>query len=231
MTKRRQKHVDLQEERVEREPLRARTPKQAEYIAALSTQPQVISLGPAGTGKSYIAAVVAADLLRTRRIEKIILTRPNVPGGRSLGFFPGTLNDKFTPWAAQILHDLETRLGKGMFDYALRKGQIDLVPFEVMRGRSWANAFILLDEAQNTTPDEIKLFLTRIGEGSRVVINGDIRQSDIKATSGLAVVLDLVRRLGLPVSVIEFTLDDVVRSDLCALWLRAFEEPDYCTHV
>ena len=110
------------------------------------------------------------------------------------------------------------------FDIALKKGDIEMVPFEVMRGRSWRDAFVLLDEAQNTTPAEIKTFLTRIGEDCSVVVNGDVSQCDLVEASGLRAVLDLIRARGLPVPVIEFTLDDIVRSGICAMWVRAFEE-------
>jgi len=165
-----------------------------------------------------------ADLLRQRRIDRIILTRPNVPCGRSLGFFPGTLEEKFAPWAAPVTGAIKERIGQGAFDIATKRGAIEMVPFEVMRGRSWDNAFILLDEAQNTTPEEIEMFLTRVGENCIVVINGDIAQSDLSHTSGLATALGLIRRRDLPVPVIEFGMDDIVRSGICAMWVRAFAE-------
>ena len=160
-------------------------------------------LGPAGTGKTWIAATFAADLLRTGRIDKIMLTRPNVPCGRSLGFFPGTLEDKFAPWAAPVSEAIKDRIGKAAYEIALKRGDIELVPFEVMRGRSWKNAFVLLDEAQNATPAEIKTFLTRIGEDCTVVINGDVSQCDLDETSGSPSARPLAAAR-LPVPVIEF---------------------------
>jgi phosphate starvation-inducible PhoH-like protein len=205
-------------------PLRALNPMQAEYIDALRASPQVVVMGPAGTGKTWIAATYAADLLRNRQISRIVLTRPNVPIGRSLGFFPGTLEDKFGPWAAPVVEAIRDRIGKAAFEIALKRGDIEMVPFEVMRGRSWKDAFVLLDEAQNTTPQEIKTFLTRIGEDCTVVINGDISQCDLPDASGLRTVLSLIKSKGLPVPVIEFTRDDIVRSGLCAMWVRAFDE-------
>ena len=200
------------------------TPTQAIYLNALRTSPQIVVLGPAGTGKTWIAATYAADLFRTGRIDKIILTRPNVPCGRSLGFFPGTLQDKFAPWAAPITEAIKERIGKAAYEIALKKGDIEMVPFEVMRGRSWKNAFVLLDEAQNSTPAEIKMFLTRIGEDCTVVINGDVSQHDLDRTSGLSTVLHLIKSQMLSVSVIEFTRQDIVRSGACAMWVRAFDE-------
>ena len=204
-------------------PIKALNPAQADYLDALRSSPQVVVLGPAGTGKTWIAATHAADLYRKRRVAKIILTRPNVPCGRSLGFFPGSLEDKFAPWAAPIVDAIKERMGAANFDIAVKKGDIEMVPFEVMRGRSWKNAFVLLDEAQNTTPEEIKMFLTRIGEDCTVVVNGDVSQCDLPAASGLRAALDLIAKYDLPVPVIAFSLADIVRSGICAMWVRAFE--------
>jgi phosphate starvation-inducible PhoH-like protein len=204
-------------------PIKALNPTQADYLAALRSSPQVVVIGPAGTGKTWIAATHAADLYRKGEISKIILTRPNVPCGRSLGFFPGSLEDKFAPWATPVAEAIKERIGKAAYDIALKRGDIEMVPFEVMRGRSWKDAFVLLDEAQNTTPGEIKTFLTRIGEDCLTVINGDVSQCDLDVDSGLRAMIGLIRSHDLPVPVIEFTLDDIVRSGLCAMWVRAFE--------
>ena len=203
-------------------PIKALNSKQAEYLDALRSCPQVIVLGPAGTGKTWIAATHAADLYRRRQIDRIILTRPNVPCGRSLGAFPGSMEDKFAPWVVPVTDAIKDRIGSAAFEIAIKKGAIELVPFEVMRGRSWKNAFVLLDEAQNTTPAEIKTFLTRVGEDCTVVINGDVSQSDLAFGSGLMTVFDLIRQKSLPVPVVEFGVNDIVRSGLCAMWVRAF---------
>ena len=197
---------------------------QAAYLDALKSSPQTIVLGPAGTGKTWIAATYAADLYRQRRIDKIILTRPNVPAGRSLGFFPGSLNEKFAPWATPTIETIIERIGKAAYDIALKNGDIELVPIEVMRGRSWKDAFILLDEAQNATAAEMKTFLTRVGENCTVVVNGDVSQCDLREGSGLLTVLHIIRSQMLPVTVIEFSPADIVRSGHCAMWVRAFEE-------
>ncbi len=205
-------------------PIKALNPTQADYLDALRKVPQVIVLGPAGTGKTWIAATHAADLYRNRRIDKIILTRPNVPCGRSLGYFPGSLEDKFAPWAAPVTEAIKERIGKAAYAIALKNGGVELVPFEVMRGRSWKNAFVLLDEAQNATPAEIKTFLTRIGEDCTVVINGDVSQCDLDKDSGLRTVIAMIEAQNLPVPVIEFTRADIVRSGICAMWVNAFDE-------
>jgi phosphate starvation-inducible protein PhoH and related proteins len=204
-------------------PITALNPTQADYLDALRKSPQVIVLGPAGTGKTWIAATHAADLYRNRQIDKIILTRPNVPCGRSLGFFPGSLEDKFAPWAQPVAQAIKERIGKSAYDIALKNGGIELVPFEVMRGRSWKNAFVLLDEAQNCTPAEIKTFLTRIGDDCTVVVNGDVSQCDLALDSGLRVIVDMIEAQQLPVPVIEFSRADIVRSGVCAMWVDAFE--------
>ena len=205
-------------------PIKPLNATQDDYFDALRNSSQVVVLGPAGTGKTWIAATYAADLFRQRRIRKIILTRPNVPSGRSLGFFPGTLEEKFGPWAAPVIEAIKERIGTAAYEIAVKNGDIEMVPFEVMRGRSWRDAFILLDEAQNATPAEMKTFLTRIGEDCKVVINGDVSQCDLREGSGLLTVLQLIRSQMLPVTVIEFTSDDIVRSGHCAMWVRAFEE-------
>jgi phosphate starvation-inducible PhoH-like protein len=205
-------------------PIKALNATQAEYLSALRRSPQMVVLGPAGTGKTWIAAAYAADLFRNRQIERIILTRPNVSCGRTLGYFPGSLEEKFAPWAAPVAEAIKERVGKASYDIALKHGDIELVPFEVMRGRSWKNAFVLLDEAQNATSAEIKTFLTRVGDDCTMVINGDISQCDLDAGSGLRTVIEMIERQHLPVPVIEFSRADIVRSGICAMWVRAFEE-------
>jgi phosphate starvation-inducible protein PhoH and related proteins len=206
------------------QPIKPLNATQDDYLDALRTSPQVVVLGPAGTGKTWIAATYAADLYRQRRIHKIILTRPNVPSGRTLGFFPGSLEEKFGPWAAPVVEAVKERIGSAAYEIAVKNRDIEMVPFEVMRGRSWKNAFILLDEAQNATPAEMKTFLTRIGADCTVVINGDVSQCDLRETSGLRTVIHLIKSKMLPVPIIEFTLNDIVRSGICEMWVRAFEE-------
>ncbi len=234
--KRRRARLELVEDRTTRlhrtrfdeerhlSPVQPLTDRQAEYLEALGRSPQVIVLGPAGTGKTYIAGTRAADQLRQRRISKVVITRPNVPSGRSLGFFPGTLEEKIAPWVAPLTEAMKERMGAGAFEIALKAGDIEIVPFEVMRGRTFKNCLVILDEAQNTTTNEIKMFLTRIGDDCQVIINGDVSQTDLRETSGLRTVIHLIKSRMMPIPVVEFTRADIVRSGICAEWVAAFEE-------
>ena len=220
MSKRRQnKLIDAGSQRP---PLRPKTQKQADYLHALQTADAVVVLGPAGTGKTFVAATYTADRFADGAIDKIIITRPNVPAGRDIGFLPGDLKEKMEPYAASFLTPMRERLGKQQFDSAMRGGKIEIVPFATMRGRSFSDALIILDEAQNATLPEMKMFLTRQGEGSQIVVNGDISQSDLPGDSGLKTVLKLIKKHNMQIPIIEFGLDDIVRSDLCAAWCRAF---------
>ncbi len=195
---------------------------QALYLAALRNSPQVIVTGSSGTGKTFMAATHAANLFTNKDITKIIITRPNVSVGKDLGYFRGNLEEKFSPWVAPIVDVLREKM-KATFDTAVKNGSIEFIPISVMRGRSFKNAFIILDEAQNTTIPEMKMILTRIGENCRVVINGDIKQSDILQPSGLSKIIHLVKKGGMDVPIIEFTVDDIVRSEICKRWIVAFE--------
>lgn len=205
-------------------PIEAMNDKQQEYIEAICQSDQTIVMGPAGTGKTFLASAIASNMLRTNEIDKIVLTRPNVPSGRSLGSFPGSMEDKMAPWVIPFTDVIKEYLGREIYDIQMRKRNIDVVPFEVMKGRTWNNSFIILDEAQNTEPKEMKMFLTRIGKESKVVINGDIKQTDLHRESGLKVILDMIKKQNLPVPVVEFTTNDIVRSDICALWIKAFDK-------
>lgn len=202
------------------------TEKQAEYIKAIQDSNQIIVLGPAGTGKTYIAATYAANLYLTKQIDKIIVTRPNVAAGKSIGYFPGTLEEKMMPWVMPVLEVLHWHLGRGAVDTGIKNGNIEIAPFETMRGRSFRDAFVILDEAQNVTPHEIKMFLTRVGENCKVILNGDVFQSDLQETSGLSKAIHMVKKYLLPVPVIEFGMQDIVRSDLCKQWIAAFMQEE-----
>lgn len=204
-------------------PLKPLNDNQALYLKALNNSDQVIVCGFSGTGKTYMAATYAANMYANREIERIILTRPNVSVGKDLGYFPGTLEEKFAPWAAPVLDVLQEQLGRGVVETGVKNGNIQMAPLSTMRGRSFHDAFIILDEAQNTTVPEVKMFLTRIGKGCKVVINGDVKQSDIQGQSGLSKIIHLAKKYNLPVPVIEFGVDDIVRSDICKQWIISFE--------
>lgn len=205
----------------------AKTLKQAELIDAINHKEMIITLGPAGTGKTYIPSCLAGFFYKSSKVRKIVITRPTVPTGKSIGFFPGTLDEKMAPWTRPIIDVLEDYLSKGAVETMIKNGSLEIVPFETIRGRSWVDSFIILDEAQNTTKEEIKAFVTRVGETCVTVINGDISQSDLKDSgNGLAYLINLCKRdwdLNKEVKVIEFTSEDVVRSGLCKLFVKAFE--------
>ena len=197
---------------------------QKQYINALKASDQVIVCGYSGTGKTFIAATYAANMYASRQIDKIVITRPSVSVGKDLGFFPGSLEEKMTPWVAPVLEVLVEQLGKGVVETGIKHGNIEVAPLSTMRGRSFKNAFIILDEASNTTVQEIMMFLTRIGKGCKVVINGDVRQQDIREQSGLSKVLHLIKKYNMDVPVVEFEVEDIVRSDLVKEWIKVFTE-------
>tara|TARA_R110001592_G_scaffold54612_1_gene167021 strand:- start:908 stop:1612 length:705 start_codon:yes stop_codon:yes gene_type:complete len=200
----------------------AKTTKQGELIAALQGNRQVFILGPAGTGKTYVTATYAADLYTTKQIDKIVITRPHVPVGRDLGFLKGDLTEKTMPWALPVLDVLEKHLGKGTVETGIKNGNIEMAPLALMRGRSFDNAFIIVDETQNITTHELKMILTRVGEGTTIVLNGDVQQSDLKEADGLSKIIHLAKKYMLPVPVIEFGVDDIIRSDITAMWVKTF---------
>ena len=204
--------------------LMAMNDAQQRYISALQTHNQIIVTGFSGTGKTFIAASHAANLYANRRIDRIIITRPNIAVGKDLGYLPGTLEEKYTPWIMPVLDVLEQQLGKSVVETGLKAGNIQMVPLSVMRGRSFNRAFILVDEAQNLTIHEMKMLLTRVGKECTIVINGDIKQSDINQQSGLSKILHLAKKYNMNIPTIEFGVDDIVRSDICKQWIIAFEE-------
>lgn len=203
--------------------------KQRAYEKAITNNTLTFGLGPAGTGKTYVAAFLAAKMFLEKRKKsatkltaKIICCRPAIEAcDEHLGFLPGEEEDKIDPWFLPIKDVLERALGKTTVEYALKKGQIMFVPFAYMRGRTFDNAIILLDEAQNTTPAQMRLFLTRVGENSKVIVDGDLQQMDIKGKSGLE---DAMRVLeGKPdVGRVEFGVEDIVRSGFCKMVLAAY---------
>lgn len=192
------------------------------YLKALQENSQVIVLGPSGVGKSYVAASYAASLYSRGVISKIIITRPAVSTGRSLGALPGTLDEKFTPWMAPLLEIFAEKLGKPALASAVRLGDIILAPLEYMRGSTFKDAFILATEAQNLSVTDFKMLVTRVGGNCSLVLDGDIRQSDLREESGLSKAIELARKYRMDIPVIEFTLDDIVRSDICKMWVESF---------
>jgi phosphate starvation-inducible protein PhoH and related proteins len=204
--------------------LMAMNDAQQRYISALQTHNQIIVTGFSGTGKTFIAASHAANLYANRKIDRIIITRPNIAVGKDLGYLPGTLEEKYTPWIMPVLDVLEQQLGKNVVETGMKAGNIQMVPLSVMRGRSFNKSFIIVDEAQNLTIHEMKMLLTRVGKECTIVINGDIKQSDINQQSGLSKILHLAKKYNMDIPTIEFGVDDIVRSDICKQWIIAFEE-------
>lgn len=199
-----------------------RTVNQKLLLDALKSSRQVFILGPAGTGKTYVTATYAADLYTMKDIDKIVITRPHVAVGKELGFLKGDLQEKTMPWALPVLDVLEKHLGKGAVETGIKAGNIEMAPLALMRGRSFENAFIIVDEVQNITTHELKMVLTRVGEGTTIVLNGDAQQSDLKEADGLSKVIHMAKKHMLPVPIVEFTVDDIVRSDITAMWVKAF---------
>ena len=204
-------------------PLVAKTPKQAEYLSLLDAGEDCFAVGGAGTGKTYIAARKAARALIEGRVEKIIIARVTVAKAKhALGFLPGKLEQKLAPWLIPVFDGLKAEVSGHTLDQWRTDGKVEIASFEHMRGRTFSNAFVLLDEAQNADRGDLRLFLTRIGEDSQVVVTGDLDQIDIH-NSGLEEVIDLVERYGIPMQVVRFGSADVVRSAIARAFVQAFE--------
>jgi phosphate starvation-inducible PhoH-like protein len=195
---------------------------QGEYLRAIHENNIIFGIGSAGTGKTYIAATYAAGELFHRRIKKIILTRPNIETGRGLGFLPGTLEEKYAPYLEPFDNIFTNSLGRGFYEYALNKKQIEPKPLGFMRGLTFDDCIVLLDEAQNASKDELKMILSRIGKNCKIIISGDHEQSDIN-NSGL---LDATQRLEHieDIEVVRFRDEDIVRSRLCKQIIMAYKE-------
>ena len=202
----------------------ARSEKQSEYIKALKENDIVMSLGPAGTGKSFLAVSVAVTLLMEKRIERVILSRPAVEAGEKLGFLPGDMKEKVDPYLRPLYDALYELFGAEKIDKKIETGEIEIAPLAFMRGRTLKNCFAILDEAQNATETQIKMFLTRIGENSKLVVNGDPSQVDLinKSHSGLIKSKDILKNLK-EIKIIEFDHNDVVRHPLVSKIIRAYQ--------
>ncbi len=204
------------------EPLVGKNRNQERYLKAMGSSTIVFGTGPAGVGKTYLATAFAADELLGGHIDQIIVTRPAIEAGESLGFLPGEIDEKFDPYLQPFKDVLYRRLGKSHTENLIKNGRIEATPLAYIRGRTFRNAIIILDEAQNTTPEQMKMFLTRIGENSTMIINGDLRQSDIKGPNGLA---DALNRLGDVdgIRVVEFERKDIVRHGIIQDIIEAYE--------
>ena len=205
--------------------LRARTVGQKKYVDAINNNTIVIGIGPAGTGKTYLAVAMAVKAFREHKVRKIILTRPAVEAGEKLGFLPGDLQDKVDPYLRPLYDALYDLFGAESFARYMEKGIIEVAPLAYMRGRTLDEAFIILDEAQNTTSEQIKMFLTRLGNESKMVITGDITQIDLpdKHKSGLVEAIKVLRGID-DIFIHKFSEKDVVRHRLVQDIIKAYEK-------
>lgn len=202
-----------------------RSATQAQYITEMMKNELVFGLGPAGTGKTYLAVALAVSMMLEGAIDKIILSRPAVEAGENLGFLPGDLKEKVDPYLRPLYDALYEMLPAEQVDKKLALGEIEIAPLAFMRGRTLSNSFVILDEAQNTTPMQMKMFLTRLGENSRMVVNGDLSQVDLPrgVVSGLRDALDTLHGIG-NIGSVTFSANDVVRHGLVAKIVKAYEE-------
>ncbi len=201
-----------------------RSANQAAYMKALRAHELVFGLGPAGTGKTYLAVAVAVDMLSTGRVDRIILSRPAVEAGERLGFLPGDVRDKVDPYLRPLYDALYDMLPGDQVMKRLANGEIEIAPLAFMRGRTLANAFVIVDEAQNTSVMQMKMLLTRLGENSRMAVTGDLTQVDLPPDqrSGLRVAIDTLAGIG-DIAVVEFGAEDVVRHRLVACIVEAYD--------
>lgn len=202
------------------------------YLESLRTQPLTIGSGPAGSGKSFLAMAVAVESLLANEVQKIILTRPAVEAGQSLGFLPGDLDSKIAPYLKPLLDAMEELIGPTMTKKLLDAGKVEFAPLSFIRGRGFHNSFVILDEGQNATPADMKLFVTRAGNYSRFVVNGDPSQCDLNfykldiEEHGLDWIIRKLRGKSRMVNIIEFSNSDVQRSELVKELLIHLDSPD-----
>ena len=204
-------------------PISAKTVGQAKYIDAIKKKSIIFGVGPAGTGKTYLAVALAALAFKNKQVDKIILTRPAVEAGEKLGFLPGDLGAKVDPYLRPLYDALQEMFGLETYAKLLDRGAIEIAPLAYMRGRTLSNAFIILDEAQNTTKEQMKMFLTRMGEGSKIVVTGDVTQIDLpnKEASGLVHAVNILNNID-DIAICKLSSKDVVRSELVQAIVDAY---------
>ena len=208
--------------------IRAQTSGQKHYVEAIANHTIVFGIGPAGTGKTYLAMAMAVNALRSKEVNRIILTRPAVEAGENLGFLPGTLNDKIDPYLRPLYDALRDMMEPEQARKMMDTGVIEVAPLAYMRGRTLNNAFVILDEAQNTTAEQMKMFLTRLGAGSTMVITGDATQVDLPGgkTSGLRIARRVLEGTHPDIAFIDLTSEDVVRHSLVTAIVEAYGRYD-----
>ena len=206
-------------------PVKPKTLGQKKYCDAIMNNTITFGIGPAGTGKTYLAVAMAVTAFRAKEVDRIILTRPAVEAGEKLGFLPGDLQEKVNPYLRPLYDALQEMLGQETFAKMTERGTIEIAPLAYMRGRTLSNAYIILDEAQNTTREQIKMFLTRLGEGSKMIVTGDLTQVDLPkgTTSGLRHAVRILRDID-DIGIIKLSEKDVVRHPLVQQIVKAYEE-------
>lgn len=206
-------------------PIKAKTLGQKKYIESIKNNTVVIGVGPAGTGKTYLAVAMAVSAFRAKQVNRIILTRPAVEAGEKLGFLPGDLQQKVDPYLRPLYDALFDMLGAESFQKYQERGNIEVAPLAYMRGRTLDDSFIILDEAQNTTPEQMKMFLTRLGFGSKIVVTGDITQIDLPdgKKSGLVEVIKILKNVE-DIQTVKFSEKDVVRHKLVQDIIKAYDK-------
>jgi phosphate starvation-inducible PhoH-like protein len=207
--------------------IRPKTANQKRYVDAIDENTITFGIGPAGTGKTYLAMAKAVAALQAKKVNRIILTRPAVEAGEKLGFLPGTLSEKIDPFLRPLFDALHDMIDVDSIPRLMQTGVIEVAPLAYMRGRTLNDSFIILDEAQNTTPEQMKMFLTRLGFGSKMVITGDVTQVDLPngVRSGLRIISDILQDID-DISFMELTAEDVVRHRLIGDIVKAYEKYD-----
>jgi phosphate starvation-inducible PhoH-like protein len=207
--------------------IRPKTANQKRYVDAIEDNTITFGIGPAGTGKTYLAMAKAVAALQAKKVNRIVLTRPAVEAGESLGFLPGTLSEKIDPYLRPLFDALHDMIDVDSIPRLIQTGVIEVAPLAYMRGRTLNDSFIILDEAQNTTPEQMKMFLTRLGFGSKMVVTGDVTQIDLPngAKSGLRVISDILQDID-DIAFMELTAEDVVRHRLIGDIVKAYEKFD-----
>lgn len=223
MKNRRQRREDKKNHLNKVKPLEAKTDNQKEYIRAIVENDIIFCSGPAGSGKSYIAAGIASHHLHYGKTERIIVTRPLVCTGKDIGSLPGEMHEKIAPYLLPMQENIKHFLGQAYYGLYSNEGQIQYKPLEVMRGSTFHNSYMILDEAQNCTEDQIKMFVSRMGENSKVIINGDIEQNDLRGRSGLGFCMDRLQNIE-GISICHLDYEDIQRNGIIGKFLRALED-------
>ena len=205
--------------------IRAKSFGQKKYVDAIKKNSIVFGVGPAGTGKTYLAVALAVSAMKNHEIDRIILTRPAVEAGEKLGFLPGDLSEKVDPYLRPLFDALQEMMGEDNYLRHIESGKIEIAPLAYMRGRTLSNSFIILDEAQNTTKEQMKMFLTRMGENSRIVVTGDVTQIDLphNVESGMKNALEVLKDVE-GIKIVKLTAKDVVRHELVTRIINAYEK-------